>query len=52
MVDVVQLGGVLVDQLASLFDEEPKAVKRARGLLAPPPTVMPSPAATGRKVPA
>ena len=52
IVDVEQLGGVLVEQLASLFDEEPRAVKRARGLLAPPPTVQPSPAKTGRKVPA
>jgi len=52
IVDVEQLGGALVDQLADLFDEEPKAVKRARGLLAAPPTVQPSAPKTGRKVPA
>ena len=56
IVDVEQLGGALVDQLADLFDEEPKAVKRARGLLAAPPTVQPqapkSASGTGRKVPA
>lgn len=52
IVDVEQLGGALVDQLAGLFDEEPKAVKRARGLLAAPPTVQPSPPKPARKVPA
>ncbi|KQY35838.1 cobalt chelatase [Caulobacter sp. Root1455] len=52
IVDVEQLGGALVDQLAGLFDEEPKAVKRARGLLAAPPTVQPSVAKAARKVPA
>jgi len=52
IVDVEQLGGALVDQLADLFDEEPKAVKRARGLLAAPPTVQPQAPKTGRKVPA
>jgi cobaltochelatase CobT len=52
IVDVEQLGGALVDQLADLFDEEPKAVKRARGLLAAPPTVQPPAPKTGRKVPA
>jgi cobaltochelatase CobT len=50
IVDVEQLGGVLVEQLAALFEEEPKAVKRARGLLAAPPTVQPAPAKAGRKV--
>ena len=55
IVDVEQLGGALVDQLADLFDEEPKAVKRARGLLAAPPTVQPqappkSGLGAGRKV--
>ncbi len=41
IVDVEQLGGVLVEQLAALFEEEPKAGASARGLLAPPPTVQP-----------
>ncbi|HEX6858868.1 MAG TPA: cobaltochelatase subunit CobT [Caulobacteraceae bacterium] len=41
IVDVEQLGGVLVEQLAELFEEEPKKVARSRGLLAPPPTVQP-----------
>lgn len=39
IVDVEQLGGVLVEQLAALFEEEPKAVGRAKGLLPPPPVV-------------
>ncbi|MBO9709709.1 MAG: cobaltochelatase subunit CobT [Caulobacter sp.] len=52
IVDVEQLGGALVDQLAGLFDEEPKAVGRTRGLLAAPPTVRPSAPAAARKVPA
>jgi cobaltochelatase CobT len=52
IVDVEQLGGALVDQLADLFDEEPKAVKRARGLLAAPPTVVPQASKAARKVPA
>ncbi|HWU12941.1 MAG TPA: cobaltochelatase subunit CobT, partial [Caulobacter sp.] len=41
IVDVEQLGGVLVEQLAALFEEEPRAVVRARGLLTPPPVVTP-----------
>jgi cobaltochelatase CobT len=52
IVDVEQLGGALVDQLADLFDEEPKAVKRARGLLGPLPTVQPAAPKAARKVPA
>ncbi len=40
IVDVEQLGGALVDQLAELFDEEPKAVQASQGLLAAPPTVV------------
>lgn len=43
IVDVEQLGGVLVEQLAALFEEEPKRVAKARGLLSPPPTVVPTP---------
>ena len=35
-------GGAIIDQLASLFDEEPKVVAGRGGLsLAPPPTVVP-----------
>ncbi|WP_419318575.1 cobaltochelatase subunit CobT [Caulobacter sp. ErkDOM-E] len=52
IVDVEQLGGVLVEQLAALFDEEPRAVKKARGLLAPLQTVQPSAPKAARKVPA
>ena len=43
IVDVEQLGGVLVEQLAALFEEEPKQVARSRGLLSAPPTVVPPP---------
>ena len=43
IVDVEQLGGVLVEQLASLFEEEPKRVAKSRGLLGALPTVMPTP---------
>jgi cobaltochelatase CobT len=39
IVDVEQLGGTITEQLAELFEDEPKRVARARGLLAPPPTV-------------
>jgi cobaltochelatase CobT len=39
IVDVEQLGGALTEQLADLFDEEPKAVGRAGPGLAPPPVV-------------
>jgi cobaltochelatase CobT len=46
IVDVEQLGGVLVEQLAELFEEEPRAVARSRGLLGPLPTVQPSMKAT------
>ncbi|MBP7705164.1 MAG: cobaltochelatase subunit CobT [Caulobacter sp.] len=41
IVDVEQLGGVLVEQLAALFEEEPRQVARSRGLLAPPPVTQP-----------
>jgi len=43
IVDVEQLGGVLVEQLAALFEEEPKAVARSKGLLAPVPVTHPPP---------
>jgi cobaltochelatase CobT len=51
IVDVEQLGGVLVEQLAALFEEEPRAIARTRGLLAPPPVVTPQ-APKAAKVPA
>ncbi|RAK51539.1 cobaltochelatase subunit CobT [Phenylobacterium deserti] len=39
IVDVEQLAGAIVDQLAGLFDEEPKQVARGgAGLLQPPPS--------------
>ncbi|MFN3523442.1 MAG: cobaltochelatase subunit CobT [Phenylobacterium sp.] len=39
IVDVEQLAGVIVDQLAELFDEEPRKVsRRSAGLLQPPPS--------------
>ena len=43
IVDVEQLGGAIIEQLASLFDEEPKQVARGGGLslLTPPPSVVP-----------
>ncbi len=42
IVDVEQLGGAIIDQLADLFDEEPKQVARGGGLsLQAPPTVVP-----------
>ena len=43
IVDVEQLGGVLVEQLAALFEEEPRKVAASRGLLAPPPVTQPPP---------
>ncbi|MHB8529842.1 MAG: cobaltochelatase subunit CobT [Caulobacteraceae bacterium] len=40
IVDVEQLGGVITEQLAALFEEEPRGVTRAAAaLLQPPPTV-------------
>ena len=39
IVDVEQLAGAIVDQLAELFDEEPRRVtKKMASLLQPPPT--------------
>ena len=39
IVDVEQLAGVIVDQLAELFDEEiRKVTRKTAGLLAPPPS--------------
>ncbi|MDO9222745.1 MAG: cobaltochelatase subunit CobT [Caulobacter sp.] len=41
IVDVEQLGGALVEQLAGLFEDEPKRVANIRGLLAAPPVTQP-----------
>jgi cobaltochelatase CobT len=51
IVDVEQLGGAITDQLAELFDEEPRAAKgRVSPTLQAPPTVQgPSPLAAARK---
>jgi len=46
IVDVEQLGGALVEQLAGLFEEEPKRVANIRGLLAAPPVTQPPPPKT------
>ena len=46
IVDVEQLGGAITEQLADLFDEEPKRVGRTGPGLAPPPVVQ------GRTAPA
>jgi cobaltochelatase CobT len=46
IVDVEQLGGALVEQLAGLFEEEPKRVANTRGLLAAPPVTQPPPPKT------
>ncbi len=44
IVDVEQLGGAITEQLAALFEEEPRAVTRASaGLLAPLPSVQGGP---------
>ena len=45
IVDVEQLGGAITEQLASLFEEEPRAVtkKTVAGLLQPLPSVQPGP---------
>ena len=37
IVDVEQLGGAMTENLAELFDEEPRAAGRASAVLAPPP---------------
>jgi cobaltochelatase CobT len=45
IVDVEQLGGAITEQLAALFEEEPRAASRASaGLLAPLPSVQGGPA--------
>jgi len=51
IVDVEQLGGAITEQLAALFEEEPRAALRAGpGLLAPVPTVQPQAAKAGAGV--
>ena len=48
IVDVEQLGGAITEQLAGLFDDEPRAVKgRVSALLQAPPTVQGPAAALG-----
>ena len=50
IVDVEQLGGAMTEQLASLFEEEPRAVTKASiDMLKSPPATHGKPAAT-RKV--
>src|SRR5581483_8484721 len=51
IVDVEQLGGAITDQLAALFDQEPRSAKgRMSALLQPPPSVQgPGPLASARK---
>jgi cobaltochelatase CobT len=50
IVDVEQLGGVITEQLAELFDEEPRASKRAVSpTLQAPPTVQGPSALLGRR---
>jgi cobaltochelatase CobT len=54
IVDVEQLGGVITEQLAELFDEEPRrSVGRVSAILQAPPTVQgPSnPLAAARRAP-
>jgi len=46
IVDVEQLGGALVEQLAGLFEDEPRQVANVRGLLAAPPVTHPPPPKT------
>ncbi len=45
IVDAEQLGGAITEQLAALFEEEPRGFARiGKGLVAAPPTVQPAPA--------
>jgi cobaltochelatase CobT len=52
IVDVEQLGGVITEQLASLFEEEPRSVtkKTVKSLLQTPPSVTPGPPKPTRPV--
>lgn len=47
IVDVEQLGGAITEQLASLFEEEPKRVAKRANLLAAPPNTQGPPALKG-----
>jgi len=49
IVDVEQLGGVITDQLAELFDEEPKKHGRMGANLQPPPSMQPTPPPAPRR---
>jgi cobaltochelatase CobT len=49
IVDVEQLGGVITDQLAELFDEEPKRHGRMGANLQTPPSVQPPPPPAPRR---
>ncbi|HKT54139.1 MAG TPA: cobaltochelatase subunit CobT, partial [Caulobacteraceae bacterium] len=49
IVDVEQLGGVITEQLAELFDEEPRIQSRRQTHLEPPPTVQGPSAPAGRR---
>lgn len=51
IVDVEQLGGVITEQLAALFDEEPRQAARglSQALQAPPTVQGPSPQAAARR---
>jgi cobaltochelatase CobT len=49
IVDVEQLGGAITEQLAALFEEQPRSVTRAAAsLLEPPPSVQGPPRPTKR----
>ena len=47
IVDVEQLGGAMTEQLASLFEEEPRRVAKRANLLTAPPTTQGPPALKG-----
>jgi cobaltochelatase CobT len=50
IVDVEQLGGAITEQLAALFEEQPRSVTRAvAGLLEAPPSVQGAPAKSARR---
>jgi cobaltochelatase CobT len=49
IVDVEQLGGAITEQLAELFDEEPRALGRLSANLQPPPSVQPPPPPAPRR---
>jgi cobaltochelatase CobT len=51
IVDVEQLGGAITEQLAALFEEQPKAGSGRALVLEPPPSVQGKPAAKARRTP-